>query len=187
MARTRASARRDRGKYAFLIPILALAILASVYVVVTGPFGGASPALDYTFQINFANSTGTSLRYIIPTAPVGVPGGLWRVHTYDSLGLNGHYPIYMDIPPNPYPGYSVIHVKSLANRQFMLGDFFAVWGVTLGQSSTLNINAKGNYTWEMCIVNGQSQTPTFLWGQQPLSDGLHLSLFYYQQGTLGCA
>ena len=187
MARTRASGRKQRNKYAFIIPIIALAILASVYVIAASPFTSPKPALDYTFQLNIARSNGTALNYIIPTRPVGEAGGYWFNHTYDSYGVNSHYPVYMDIPPNPYPGYSIIHVRSAVNRQYVLGDFFFVWGVTLGPSNTLNIPAANNYTWEMCLITPQNQVPSFLWGQQPLSDGLHISLLYFKQGTLGCA
>jgi hypothetical protein len=188
MARSRASGRKSRSKYAFTIPIIALVVLASVYVLATNPFAtSAKPALDYTFDINMARSNGTTIRYIVPTRAVGVAGGFWVNHTYDALGVNAHYPIYMDVPPNPYPGYSAVHVRSLVNRQFLLGDFFSVWGVSLGQNNTLNIPAANNYTWEMCLVTGQNQVPSFLWGQQSLSDGIHITLLYYKQGTVGCA
>jgi hypothetical protein len=188
LARSQNSGKRSKNRLIYAIPLVALIVVGSVYLFAADPFGFSKPALDYTFQLSIAKSNGTALQYIFPTVPIGERGGIWATHVHDPLGVDGRYPVYMDFPPNPYPGYSVIHVRSRSNYTFVFGDFFAVWGMPLGQANTANFAARGNFTWQMCLISGTNPTPSFLWGQQPLSGGLKIALLFYDPNKgLGCA
>jgi len=188
MARSQTSKKPAKNRLLYAIPLVALIGLASVYILANNPFAGG-PALDYTVQMNIQESNGTAVRFIFPVDPVGESGGSWATHLHDSLGIDSsHYPVYMDRPPNPYPGYSIIHVKSRSNYTFVLGDFFSVWGMPLGPTNTVNIAVRGNFTWQMCLITSSSQVPSFLWGQEPLHDGMKITLLYYDPNKgLGCA
>src|SRR5690242_17267961 len=121
MARSQTSKKAPRSRLLYAIPLVALIGLASIYILATNPFSGGL-VLDYTVQMNIETSNSTHVQFIFPVDPVGESGGYWATHLHDSLGVDSsHYPIYMDRPPNPYPGYSVIHVRSRSNYTFVLG------------------------------------------------------------------
>jgi hypothetical protein len=191
LARFQGKNPQKSRSYLFLIPIIALASAAGVIALAFYNPPQASPVQNYVFQmtIQVTNANGSGLHFIIPTQAVGEAGGVWTTHQYDNESVDsGHYPIYMDGPPNPYPGYSLVHVKSKVNRQYTLGDFFAVWGKSLGQNDTISVKASGNFLWELC-TGTSAGTAKYdpLWGATPLVPGLAVTLFYYDRTSLGCA
>jgi hypothetical protein len=193
LARSKQSTGKKWNKLLYVVPILAVIIAATVYVVTMSPGQSVSSAklnyiVEMSIQVENDAPNGTrGLSYIIPSG-VGEAGLSWYSHTYDSDGLSGRYPLYMDAPTGQsYPGYSIIHVVSSVNRTYTLGDFFSVWGKTLGQNDTLNLQSDysaNGLKWSMCVGQSmQSQLPGH-WGKEPLVNGYDIVLLYDRIGCL---
>lgn len=209
-SRARTGERRSKGKRQLLfysIPIIALSLVTAAYVASFGLQSTACPTTapsnapvvqDFTFkitiQVSYVNSTGgTQGRFIIPPVNIGQCQGTWLSHQYDGYGIGGKYPIYtltQDLS-NPYPGYSIIHVTSASNRNYTLGDFFAVWGEPLGYSNTLGFTTPPqtgskqfppSWYWAMC-TGPPPGVPSNKWGLEPLSKDKFVSLLY---SNVGC-
>ena len=193
MARSRErAARRRRLAYYVAVPVLVLVISVVAYVALVPTVlscQNTTPTMDYSVQISIQyatiNSTGgRSLQLIIPKG-AGEAGLAWNSHTYDANGLECRYPVYMDAPnpAQPYPGYSLIHVVSAIYHNYTLGDFFSVWGMTLGQNDTINIQSAHGNQWSMCVGPSQNSQRPGLWGQEPLVNYNSITLIY---DNIGC-
>jgi len=86
-------------------------------------------------------------------------------------------------PAQPYPGYSLIRVVSTIYHNYTLGDFFSVWGMTLGQNDTINIQSAHGNQWSMCVGPSQNSQRPGLWGQEPLVNYNSITLIY---DNIGC-
>lgn len=181
MARSTKSGRGRSRSYYFLIPIVAFTIILGAYVASVSMANGPA-AMDYTLKISIQISNPkntTQATFAGPQRAIGVPGGYWENHTFDAYGVGGNYPVYVDSPPNPYPGYSPIHVKSRIAHNYTLGDLFSVWGQTLGQNNTLGVQAQGpNVDWTMCVGTTATNLRPGLWAAQPLVSGVDIILSY---------
>ncbi len=100
MARSKDDKRKGTSRLVYAIPLVALVLIASAYAVSVLPASSSPAAMDFTAKLLIAqaNNNGTWQRYYAPSYPVGVPGGIWDTHQYDSYGVNSHYPIYLDDP-----------------------------------------------------------------------------------------
>lgn len=204
MARSRDGKRQDReqNRWIIAIPLIAIAIIAAVYVALTLPSPGATPVMNFSdkllVELNFAN--GSQNGYITPTATVGgqryptslgEPGGLWGTHEFDRYGIAGNYPLYMDnaVTACPSQHACTFNVKSTIAHNYTLSDFMAVWGYpTVSQNDTLNVKSNGNYEWELCIGPTGSAVPDNAWGAMILSPNLDITLVYYDVVKgFGCA
>ena len=181
MARSGKSGHRRRSSYYFLIPVVAFTIIIGAYVAAVN-FATVPAAMDYTVKISIQISNpknNTQATFALPRQGIGIPGGFWQNHTFDANGIGGDYPVYVDVPPNPYPGYSAIHVKSRVVYNYTLGDLFSVWGQPLGQNNTLGVQAQGqSVVWTMCFGTSASSLRPGLWGQQRLVSGVDIILSY---------
>jgi len=185
LGRSREDARKRRRRlFYYFIPIIALALSVSVYAVGLQPKScqTGSAVMSYGVQISIqyahplANGTNV-VNFIVPSG-AGEAGLAWNTHTFDSNGLDCKYPLYMDPPTNPYRGYSLINVVSNVYHNYTLGDFFAVWGMTLGQNNTINQPAANGYYWWMCVGPSQSLQRPGAWGAEPLVNYNSISLKY---------
>jgi hypothetical protein len=159
-------------------------------------------AQDFTVQlsirlaiINSTNPGNPYIRAIVPPT-IGIPGAqIWASHQYDYDGIGGYYPVYTQISPNPYPGYTLVHVRSRSIHNYTLGDFFAVWGANLGENNTLGYTTPpssspssfgSTWFWEMCVKQsgGILQGVASNWGGQVLRSGMVVILDY---SDIGCA
>jgi hypothetical protein len=101
---------------------------------------------------------------------------------YLKDGIGGNYPIYT------IDNTGVIYVQSQVTRQYTLGDFFEVWGNSLGPTNTLgrpaNFTSTGveDYFWSMCLKGAQGPVPTLDWGGHVLTNGEVISLVYSEVG-----
>ncbi len=167
--------RRSR-RWLYAGVILAVVLVAGVYALVAAP--SPRPVVDFTVGLSIQYEyKGGQKQFLIPPA-VGVPGGIWAAHQYDSYGLDNRYPVYTEDPPNPYPGFSLVHVRSTVAHSFTLGDFFAVYGKPLGRNDTLNIMAvpDGSF-WDMCVGSPPAIRAGY-WGAEVLADRQNITLVY---------
>lgn len=180
-------AERKRGRRLFYsIPVIALIIALVAYFPALAPPPVA--ALNFTVKISIQYSTqtfsnGTNALQFIGLSGIGLPGYTWKNHTYDGDGLDGRYPLYVDPPSSAssgqYPGFSVIHVRSRAVRNYTLGDFFAVWGYPIGPSRTFLFDSKpGGPSWSMCVGPSATSLRPGHWGAEVLNQNVPIILRY---------
>jgi hypothetical protein len=189
--------RKQFSRLIYLIPAIALIGVAIVYLV---PPPSAPAAMNFEDQIviQMTNNNGTLiLPNIMPayaTRPIGEVGGYWATMEFNSYEVDAqHYPLYMDTPSVACPSSCVIHVKSRVAYNYTLGDFFAVWGETLGENNTVGIprttNSYGTFAWEMCTGPTGSATP-FIgpYGSLVLQSQMDITLIFYNTTNgVGCA
>ena len=194
MARSRDDKKRkERSRLIIAIPLVALVVVAAVYVVSILP-ATSSVAMNFNDEILVKVQQGTSSNFsiIAPSRTVGEPGGFWATHQYDSYGVAGHYPIYMD---NPYYACPAKHactigVKSSVVHQYTLGDFMAVWGYPIvSRNETLGRTSSGNYAWELCVgATARTAVINRQWGALALQPNMAITLEFYDTSTpYGCA
>jgi hypothetical protein len=122
---------------------------------------------------------------------VGEPGGIWQTHQYDSNGIGGNYPIYLDNPFVNCPSQAacLFHVKSNIVHKYTLGDFLALAGYpVVSQNDTLGLKRSGNFAWQLCIGPTGQAAPSFLWGATVLQANMDITLLYYDTVKgFGCA
>lgn len=78
------------------------------------------------------------VRQEIPTGLGNVPGCMHPLHTHDSSGT--------------------IHVEAPEQRDFTLGDFFAVWGKTFSQDQILDAKTDATHTITETVNGTEVQT-----------------------------
>ena len=200
LAGSRTASRKRRWKPIYIAPILILIVALLSYVVLVPPPSRASAVLNYTVNISIAysdNSTGTPrIRYIPPRIAIGVPGGIWLNHTFDSYGVGSNYPVFSLQPPSTnYPGYIQIYVRSTVDRVYTLGDFFAIWGEPIGMKNTLGLTTPpssavmstfsvgSTWFWDMCVGPNPNSLHEGSWGAETLAPGKNIVLLY---SYLGC-
>jgi hypothetical protein len=183
--------QRRKRTLLYSAPILALALLITVYYVAT-----ASPTAIVDFTVPVAIQlvrTDGSYQPVLPVA-VGVRGGIWNYHQYDSDGVNGRYPVFSQSAPNGNASYFLIHVKSTVGRAYMLRDFFNVWGQPLNRTNTLNFAVPpptsqngvygSDWYWDMCVQFNNGRIHEGNWTSQPLIPGYGIVLRYSSDGCL---
>ena len=203
LGHSRKARRKGRSPLLYAIPLIAIAGTMGIYVFASSmhaPTCGTSTLLkatdhvlmDFTVQLSIQveNRNGTQERFIVPPG-IGIPGCHWQVHTYDSYGVEGDYPLYTDPPQTSgsYGGYTYIYVRSSVVHNFTLGDFFAVWGEPLGPANTLNFVSQANgFFWAMCVGPQQTSLRPGHWGNESLVAGMPIILLYTSpSGSGGCA
>ena len=192
MARSKEDKRKGTSRLVYAIPLVALVLIAAVYAASVLPASSSPAAMDFTAKLLIAqaNNNGTWQRYYAPSYPVGVAGGIWDTHQYDSYGVNSHYPIYLDDPVNACPPQAacLFHVKSKVVHQYTLGDFLALVGYpTVSQNDTLGLKASGGFEWQLCVGPTGHARPDFQWGAMVIQPDMDITLLYYNTSTLGCA
>lgn len=69
---------------------------------------------------------------------------------------------------------NVLHVETIVDRSYTLGDFFRTWGQPIGPNAVWNLQADANHRLTMS-VNGQ---PSNAWGDLVLVDGMQIRIDY---------
>jgi hypothetical protein len=182
--------RKDR-RLLYIPLMLALIMLAVVYLLVVAPSASPHAAVDFTLKmsVQYNNPVNqTEARFIAPRTPVGVSGGLWASHQFDSYGLDGHYPLFTELSPNH--NYFLLHVRSVVAHNYTLGDFFAVWGYPLGENNTIGVVASNGSLWQLCVGLAPPHLRPIIsnWGQEVLVKDVYFFLIYYNPSLgAGCA
>jgi hypothetical protein len=199
LARSHDSAHKRSRKLLYLIPVIALVGTVVVYAMATLPIGSSPTKMDFTDQIIILmeNDFGNQTRGIVPKLPVGEAGGYWYSNQYNGYGVDPqHYPLYMNPALDCVSNVTTsctIHVKSTIIHQYILGDFFNVWGQSLGQNNTVGVprvtNTYGTFAWQMCIGPTGSGTPYFQpYGTLVLQPDMDITLIFYNTTNgIGCA
>ncbi len=188
MSRSRRVVGRNQ-RLLFSLPLIALALAMGALYFANAPAPLTAPAEDFTFRIDIQlRLLDGNTSFVIPPPNLGVVGGRWMTHQYDSDGIGGQYPIFSLLDTGRYGGNpSIIHVRSRVVRNYALADLFALWGEPLGQSKTLNYTSNptgsakfGNtWVWNMCIGNPPSVAPgPPNWGSQVLTKDVGIFLIY---------
>ena len=177
----------------YSVPLLALALLFTVYYVATA---SSQAKEDFTIPIAIQVSQlfqGNAYVSNVLPVNVGVRGGIWAYHQYDSEGVNGHYPVFAQEGPNGNTSYALIHIRSTVERTYTLQDFFNVWGYPLGPTNTLGYtvpppSSAAKYTsdwyWDMCVQFNGGRIHEGTWGNQTLVPGEGIVLRYSNYGCL---
>src|SRR5260370_32884569 len=100
MARSRDDKKRkERSRLIIAIPLVALVIVAGVYIVSILPATSSVP-VNFNDELLIEVQQGNSSNFLIvaPNRTIGEPGGLWATHQYDSYAVAGAYPRHMDKP-----------------------------------------------------------------------------------------
>lgn len=169
-------------RLAVAIPLVAVAIVGVLLYASYAPYQVALH-LQTRLAIEIVN-TQLKSQFVILRPDIGAPGGIISTTRYLSDGVNGFYPLHT----TDTTGW--VYVDSRVARQYVLGDFFEVWGEPLGVNNTLGYkanytNGNPNFSWTMCIhPPAGSEIPSFDWGSHVLKDGEVLHLLYSQ---IGCA
>jgi len=182
----RSGSKRRRSLY--LVPVTALVLVILLYYLAYAPLASPTIVQEFTVRLSIQRAVPdqqSQYRFIIPP-PIGVPGGTWNNHTWDSEGIGGKYPVYTLFPPNPYPGYTEIRVQSRVSRVYTLADFFAVYGQPLGQNDTVGLTSPppagspytGNWFWTMCVGQAVTNIRPGTWGAEALVPGKQIILLY---------
>ena len=192
MARSKDNKRKGTSRLVYAIPLVALVLIAAVYAASVLPASSSPAAMDFTAKLLIAqaNTNGTWQRYYAPTVPVGVAGGIWDTHQYDSWGINSHYPIYIDNPNLACPPQAacLFHVKSKVVHQYTLGDFLALMGYPIvRENNTLGLPSNGNFVWQLCIGPTGHAVPNLQWGAMVIQPDMDITLLYYNTANVGCA
>ena len=181
--------KRRRKLVLYSAPLLALALLFTVYYIAT-----ASPTARVDFTVPVAIQLVRLDGNYQPVLPklVGVRGGIWNYHQYDSEGLNGHYPVFAQGTPNGNTSYFLLHVRSTVDRTYTLLDFFNVWGYPLDRTNTLNFTVPpptsqnsiygSDWYWDMCVQVNGGRIHEGNWTSQPLVPGGSIVLRYSGDG-----
>jgi len=133
LARTRKSSARKRSdRVVFYVTILiTIAVISAVvYFFYSYALSQNRPQVYqsvFEMSIVIAQPNGTRTDEPIP-ANVGVQGGNWNWHNLDQYGVDGRAPMYtLDTT-------GLIRIQSTVARNYTLGDFFRIWGVTFNDT-----------------------------------------------------
>src|SRR5256712_12616638 len=84
-------------------PLLALALLSTVYYVATASSQAkVDVALPIAIQVSQLFQGNAYISNVLPVN-VGVRGGIWAYHQYDSERANPRYPVFPQEGPRPNP------------------------------------------------------------------------------------
>jgi hypothetical protein len=174
-------------------PLLALALLASVYYIATvAPTAREDFTVPIAIQLTQLFSGNAYISNVLPRL-VGVRGGIWNSHQYDGEGLNGHYPVFAQEAPGGNSSYALLHVRSTVTRTYTLQDFFNVWGEPLGKTNTLGYTVPpppsdtkytSDWYWDICIQIHGGRIYEGSWSNQTLVPGEGIVLKYSNSGCL---
>ncbi len=166
------------------LPLLGILVVGLAFYAVTSPsaYQHVAMSISVGLSIQFVARDLSSSK-ITPAANIGRSGGPPMATTrYLKDGIGGNYPIYT------VDNTGVIYVQSQVARQYTLGDFFEVWGNSLGPTNTLgrpaNFTSTGvtDYYWSMCLKGTQASIPTIDWGGHVLTNGEVIGLVYSEVG-----
>jgi hypothetical protein len=168
------------------LPLLGILVVGLAFYAVTSAPQHAAMSIQVALSIGLVARDGSSSK-ITPAPNIGQRGGVMATTRYLQDGISGLYPIFTK------DSSGVIYVQSQVVRSYTLGDFFEVWGNSLGPANTLglhqNFTSSGvkDFYWDMCIrpagtSSAQRPIPTFEWGNRVLSNGEVIILLYSEVG-----
>jgi len=96
---------------------------------------------------------------IVIPANIGITPTLYLDHSLDQFGVK--YPPMAPLHTHDTDG--IIHIESTTARDYTLGQFFDIWGVTMEElgSRTVSVNVDGKHVedyWNHILSDGQKIT-----------------------------
>ncbi len=162
MAHSVSSGKKSSKNGIKIVGIIAAIVLGIVYGAATGAFSSlGSPAPQAPPIIMHIHPTLTiaidGLRVTIPQN-VGIDPPLWKYHDLDSYGMKMPNMASMTgmAPLHTHDSSGVIHVESTQIRDYTLGEFFDVWGVTFSDSCIMDKCNDGTHTVKMFVNDNPS-------------------------------
>ena len=101
---------------------------------------------------------------------IGINSALYKSHALDTYGMKNP----RMSPLHTHDSSGVIHVESTAMRDYTLGEFFDVWGVTFSETCVMDKCNDGMNKIRMYVDGKES----FDFGQHILSDGEEIVIEY---------
>ena len=113
---------------------------------------------------------------VVGPANIGIGPQLWKDHTLDAIGMRGMSEMGMQgmSPLHTHDTSGTIHVESTVDRDFTLGQFFAVWGMPFSATCIMNYCTTGQKKLRM-FVNG---IENFEFDRLVLRDGQEIVIEY---------
>jgi len=107
---------------------------------------------------------------------IGIDSSLWKDHSIDTYGMKMPNMSSMPgmAPLHTHDTSGTIHVESTVIRDYTLGEFFDVWGVTFTDTCIMDKCNDGTKTVKM-FVNGQPSTE---FRNHIFKDGEEISIEY---------
>ncbi|MGH9909463.1 MAG: hypothetical protein ACRD32_02365, partial [Nitrososphaerales archaeon] len=109
-------------------------------------------------------------------ANVGIEPSLYKDHMLDTYGMKMPNMSSMPVmaPTHTHDSSGIIHVESSVVRDYTLGEFFNVWGVTFTSTCIMDKCNDGTKTVKI-FVNGQ---PSFEFRNYAMKDGDEIVIQY---------
>lgn len=168
--------REKRSKNVIILAgIIAAVAIGVAYGVVSGAFSSASPPTaphnePIIMHIHPTLKIVVEGNSVTIAANIGISSALYKNHDLDTYGMKN--PRMSPLHTHDLSG--VIHVESTQIRDYTLGEFFDVWGVTFTDSCIMDKCNDGTKTVRM-FVDGQ---PNAEFRNHVLRDGEQISVEY---------
>ncbi len=111
--------RRRRNLIMIIIPIVAAVIIFGVASTSLYSLQGPKPLVVHIHP--HLNVTVDGSPITVPSQ-IGIDPSLWKDHSLDQYGTPGFAPLHT------HDSSGVIHVESVVNRNYTLGEFLRIWG-----------------------------------------------------------
>lgn len=177
-------ARKKRTKNGIIFAgIIGAIALGVAYGAVSGAFSSVGPPVSPTHsteKIVMHNHAKLSIkvegRTITVPENIGIEPKLFKDHSLDKYGMKMPNMPSMPVmaPTHTHDPSGTIHIESTEVRDYTLGDFFNVWGVTFTDTCIMDKCNDGTKTVKM-FVNGQ---PNFEFRNYAMKDGDDIVIRY---------
>ena len=127
--------RRRRNMIMIIIPIVAAVIIFGIASTSLYSIQGPKPLVIHIHPR--LNLTVDGSPVTLPSQ-IGIDSSLWKDHSLDQYGTPGFAPLHT------HDSSGIIHVESIINRTYTLGEFLRIWGGldTTGKTVRATVNGQ---------------------------------------------
>jgi hypothetical protein len=160
--------------------IIAAIAIGVAYGVVSGAFSSLAAPAHGTEPIVLHHHAKLSIKIdgksVTIPGNIGIDSNLYKNHAFDAYGMKMPNMPSMPVmaPVHTHDAEGTIHIESTKVRDYTLGDFFSVWGVTFTDTCIMDKCNDGAKTVKM-FVSGQPNTE---FGNHVLKDGEQITIEY---------
>ncbi len=133
---------------------IAIVVLIGIMAMVEA---GKEKSNPYLMHIHTNLTITLDSRPIVIPSQIGIDNSLWNGHNLDKYGTpgmpmpGGSMPVMA--PLHTHDNLGLIHIESLINRDYTLGEFFNIWGVDLnGKTVKATVNGKQVFGYKNIIL-----------------------------------